>query len=124
MSEETKKVLHDIISKIPGVYCILVTDREGVPVVKVCAENAPEGATKFGFISTFGLAVDQGSKLGLGRTSTLICYYSEFQVVQMNKLPLVITFIASKKCNSGHILALQNQLELLVSELSIVVAET
>ncbi|XP_044762607.1 ragulator complex protein LAMTOR3-A [Coccinella septempunctata] len=124
MSEETKKLLQDILTKIPGLHCILITDREGVPVVKVCTEKAPEGAMRFGFISTFGLAVDQGSKLGLGRTSTVICYYSQYQVIQMNKLPLVLTFIAGKTCNTGHIMALENRLESLISELSLVVADT
>lgn len=124
MTEETKRVLQEILTKVPGLYCILITDREGVPVVKVCTEKAPEGAMRFGFITTFGLAVDQGSKLGLGRTSTLICYYSQYQVIQMNKLPLVLTFIASQDCNTGHIMALENRLESLISELSLVVGDT
>ncbi|KAL3270574.1 hypothetical protein HHI36_021111 [Cryptolaemus montrouzieri] len=124
MAEEIKKILQDILTKVPDLHCILITDRDGVSVAKVCTEKATESGTRFGFISTFGLAVDQGSKLGLGKTSTLICYYSQYQVIQMNKSPLVLTFIASKKCNTGLIMALENQLEPIISELSMVVAET
>lgn len=32
------------------------------------------------FLTTFGMATDQGGKLGLGKNRTLICMYSTFQV--------------------------------------------
>jgi hypothetical protein len=32
------------------------------------------------FLSTFGMATDQGSKLGLGKNKALICMYSTYQV--------------------------------------------
>lgn len=124
MTEEVKKVFTDIIGKINGLYCILVTDRDGVPLLKVGVDKTPEHATRSSFISTFGLAIDQGSKLGLGKTTTLICSYSQYQVIQMNKLPLIVTFIASASCNTGHVLALEKQLDPILSELTFAVAES
>nr|XP_023028098.1 ragulator complex protein LAMTOR3 [Leptinotarsa decemlineata] len=124
MVEEARKYLQDIIARISGLYCILVTDRDGVPLLKVATEKTPEHATRPNFISTFGLAIDQGSKLGLGKTSTIICSYSQYQVIQMNKLPLVISFITSDSCNTGHVLALETQLAPIVSDLASVVAES
>lgn len=123
MTEEIKKLLWDIINNITGLYCILVTDRDGVPLLKVGVDKTPEHATRASFISTFGLAIDQGSKLGLGKTNTLICSYSQYQVIQMNKLPLIVTFIASSSCNTGHILAVEKQLDPILSELTFAVAE-
>jgi hypothetical protein len=32
------------------------------------------------FLSTFGMATDQGGKLGLGKNKALICMYSTYQV--------------------------------------------
>lgn len=124
MVEEARKILQDLLSKVSGLYCILITDRDGVPVLKVSSDQAPEQAMRPGFISTFGLAVDQGSKLGLGKTETLICSYSQYQVIQMNKLPLIISFIASDSCNTGHILALESNIDLLMANLTLAVAES
>lgn len=124
MAEEARKVLQDLLTKVNGLYCILITDRDGVPVTKVVTDKAPEQALRPGFISTFGLAIDQGSKLGLGKTETLICSYSQYQVIQMNKLPLIISFVASDSCNTGHILALESEIDLLLSNLVLAVAES
>lgn len=86
-------------------------------------EKVPENLVKPSFISTFCLAIDQGSKLGLGRTTNLICIYSQHQIVQMNKLPLIITFVASENCNTGQILALEKQLDPIVATLTLTVTE-
>lgn len=124
MAEDARKILQDILLKVSGLYCIVITDRDGVPVIKVVGDNVPEQALRPGFISTFGLAIDQGSKLGLGKTETLICSYSQYQVIQMNKLPLIISFIASDSCNVGHILALESQIDLLLNNLALAVADS
>lgn len=124
MAEEARKALQDLLSKVNGLYCIVITDRDGVPVMKAVTDKVPEQALRPGFISTFGLAIDQGSKLGLGKTETLICSYSQYQVVQMNKLPLIISFVANDSCNVGHILALESQIDLLLSNLVLAVAES
>lgn len=124
MTEEARKMLIDMISEVNGLYCILITDRDGVPLLKVGTDKTPDHAVKPTFIATFGLAIDQGSKLGLGKTNTLICSYSHYQVIQMNKLPLMATFITSASCNTGHVLALEQQLEPILSQLTLAVAES
>ncbi|CAH1994891.1 unnamed protein product [Acanthoscelides obtectus] len=91
--------------------------------MKVGTDKTPEHATRPNFISTFGLAIDQGSKLGLGKTKTLIATYSQYQVIQMNKLPLIVTFITSDSCNTGRILSLEKQLEPLLAEIAYSVSE-
>lgn len=64
-----------------GLHGILITDRDGVPVVSVASEKAPELAMRASFLSTFGMATDQASKLGLGKNKTIICTYSSYQVI-------------------------------------------
>lgn len=66
--------------RVNGLHCILITDREGVPLVRVVTERAPQLALRPTFISTFGMATDQASKLGLGRNKTIISMYSSYQV--------------------------------------------
>lgn len=128
-----------------------------MPVVSVADEKAPELAMRASFLSTFGMATDQASKLGLGKNKIVICMYSSYQVfkyinlvkhniyvyvytthillhvsfmysftlqvVQLNKLPLVISFIASHNCNTGHILSLENKIEPILSNLKSAVVE-
>lgn len=126
MVDEIKKNLQSLISKVPGLYSVILSDRDGVPVLYLNTERAPELAMKpaFEFLSTFGLAIDQGSKLGLGKTKTLICNYSHYQIVQLNKLPLIVSFIANENCNTGHILALEKEMDPIISILSLTVTET
>ena len=76
------------------------------------------------FLSTFGMATDQGGKLGLGKDKSIICMYSTYHVVQINKLPLISTFIGSVSCNTGQISLLEQHIEPLRSDLRMAVAES
>uniref|UniRef100_A0A3P9A461 Ragulator complex protein LAMTOR3 n=1 Tax=Esox lucius TaxID=8010 RepID=A0A3P9A461_ESOLU len=87
----------------------------------VANDNAPEYALRPGFLSTFALATDQGSKLGLSKNKSIICYYNTYQIVQFNRLPLVISFIASSSANTGLIISLEKELVPLIEELRQVV---
>ncbi|XP_051021675.1 ragulator complex protein LAMTOR3 [Acomys russatus] len=83
----------------------------------VANDSAPEHALRPGFLSTFALATDQGSKLGLSKNKSIICYYNTYQVVQFNRLPLVVSFIASSNANTGLIVSLEKELAPLFEEL-------
>ncbi|OXU30179.1 ragulator complex protein LAMTOR3-A [Nasonia vitripennis] len=123
MTADLKKFLHGLLNRVEGLHSILITDRDGVPAVFVANEKAPELAMRASFLSTFGMATDQGSKLGLGKNNTIICMYSSYQVVQMNKLPLVVSFIASHDCNTGHILDLEKKIDPVLCQLKNAVAD-
>lgn len=41
----------------------------------------------------------------------------------MNKLPLVISFIAGNRCDTGHILSLESKIDPILQNLKYVVAE-
>ncbi|TNN52465.1 Ragulator complex protein LAMTOR3 [Liparis tanakae] len=109
---------------VEGLHAIVVTDRDGVPVIKVANDLAPVQALRPGFLSTFALATDQGSKLGLSKNKSIICYYNTYQIVQFNRLPLVISFIASNNANTGLIMSLEKELAPLIEELRQVVEVT
>nr|XP_023850069.1 ragulator complex protein LAMTOR3-like [Salvelinus alpinus] len=87
----------------------------------VAKDNAPEYALRPGFLSTFALATDQGSKLRLSKNKSIICYYNTCQIGQFNRLPLVINFIASSSANTGLIIRLEKELVPLIEELRQVV---
>ena len=48
--------------------------------VTVSTEEAPELALRSNFLSTFGMALDQGGKLGLGKSRSLVTFYGNSQV--------------------------------------------
>uniref|UniRef100_A0A671X5M4 Late endosomal/lysosomal adaptor, MAPK and MTOR activator 3 n=1 Tax=Sparus aurata TaxID=8175 RepID=A0A671X5M4_SPAAU len=102
MADDLKRYLYKQLQSVEGLHAIVVTDRDGVPVIKVANDNAPVHALRPGFLSTFALATDQGSKLGLSKNKSIICYYNTYQIVQFNRLPLVISFIASSSANTGN----------------------
>uniref|UniRef100_A0A6M2DGP1 Putative mitogen-activated protein kinase kinase 1 n=1 Tax=Xenopsylla cheopis TaxID=163159 RepID=A0A6M2DGP1_XENCH len=124
MAEELKKYLNQLLQRVNGLLCILITDRDGVPLLRVASERAPELSMRPGFLSTFGMATDQASKLGLGRNKTVICMYSNYQVIQMNKQPLVLSFIGTENCNTGHVLSLESQIEPFLEDLRFVVKDS
>lgn len=66
-----------------GILCIIVTDRDGTPVISVKTDDAPLEialATKPNFLATYTMATDQASKLGLGKNQSIVCMYSNYQV--------------------------------------------
>ncbi|XP_074130443.1 ragulator complex protein LAMTOR3 isoform X1 [Sminthopsis crassicaudata] len=135
MADDLKRFLYKKLPSVEGLHAIVVSDRDGVPVIKgssqpllkacclfpVANDNAPEHALRPGFLSTFALATDQGSKLGLSKNKSIICYYNTYQVVQFNRLPLVVSFIASSSANTGLIVSLEKELAPLFEELRQVV---
>uniref|UniRef100_A0A7N5P146 Ragulator complex protein LAMTOR3 n=1 Tax=Ailuropoda melanoleuca TaxID=9646 RepID=A0A7N5P146_AILME len=120
-NQDLKRFLYKKLPSVEGLHAIVVSDRDGVPVIKVANDSAPEHALRPGFLSTFALATDQGSKLGLSKNKSIICYYNTYQVVQFNRLPLVVSFIASSNANTGLIVSLEKELAPLFEELRQVV---
>ncbi|XP_032988736.1 ragulator complex protein LAMTOR3-like [Rhinolophus ferrumequinum] len=101
MADDLKQFLYKKLPSVKGLHVIVVSDRDGVPIIKVANDNAAEHALRPGFLPTFALATDQGSKLGLSKNKSIICYSNTFRVVQFNHLPLVVSFIASSNTNTG-----------------------
>ncbi|XP_045853999.1 ragulator complex protein LAMTOR3 isoform X2 [Meles meles] len=81
MADDLKRFLYKKLPSVEGLHAIVVSDRDGVPVIKVANDNAPEHALRPGFLSTFALATDQGSKLGLSKNKSIICYYNTYQIL-------------------------------------------
>lgn len=110
-------VLNDLIGKVVGLECIVIADRDGIPIMKASVQKIPETVLRSGFLSTFGMAAFQGRKLGMGENNTTISIYSAYQVVQMDLQGMIVTFIGNKDCNIGHILCISKDLSPLLDEL-------
>jgi len=117
MAEELKKYFHRLLKMVDGLNAIIISDRDGVPVLKVCGEGTPDLALRPKFLATFGMATEQASKLGLSANKTIVSIYDNHQVICLNKLPLIITMIASVDANTGMILSLEDEMSGTLEEL-------
>nr|XP_039268843.1 ragulator complex protein LAMTOR3-A-like [Styela clava] len=111
MSEDLKKFLYRQLSNVDGLYAIVVSDRDGVPVLKIANEKAPDYTLRPAFLGTFTLATDQASKLGYGRNKYIICSYSNYNIIKFNRQPLTVSFVTNSECNIGLILDLGEELQ-------------
>ncbi|KFV71547.1 Ragulator complex protein LAMTOR3, partial [Dryobates pubescens] len=116
---DLKRFLYKKLPSVEGLHAIVVSDRDGVPVIKVANDNAPEHALRPGFLSTFALATDQGSKLGLSKNKSIICYYNTYQVKDSLLHCLMGCFLSS--LFPGLIVSLEKELTPLFEELRQVV---
>ncbi|XP_055615403.1 ragulator complex protein LAMTOR3 homolog [Toxorhynchites rutilus septentrionalis] len=124
MTDDVKRFFHNMLQRVTGLRCVMVTDRDGVPLIDLKKDKSSEIVMKPAFLSTFTLAAEQSNKLGLGRTRNIISVYADYQVVQMNKLPLVVTFIGTENCNIGHVLAMDSQIDAVLEELKSAVTDS
>ena len=89
------------------------------PVAEDKVEGAADGAEADAGEATvlepamsgvFVMACDQAAKLGIGATSSMISYYENNVIVQLNVAPLVLSFIGSHQVNAGAVLAMAPEL--------------
>ncbi|CAG9797679.1 unnamed protein product [Chironomus riparius] len=121
MSDEVKKFFSSLLQKINGLKAIIISDRDGVPILKLSLDGKfPELGTKQQFLATFTIATDQSSKMLLGQNKSIILMYKSTTVVQLNKSPLIITFVGTENCNTGHILSLDNEIDKYIGEYKVI----
>lgn len=113
------KELNQLIKSIPGLLAVLIIDRDGVPLIQVHKDLAPELAMQASALSLTVLAADQVAKLGFGKCNTICCDYENYQVVTFSKpsSSLIVTLIANSKANTGMLLALGPDFDPVVNEL-------
>lgn len=116
-AEELKRYLMQLKNSVSGLSAIIITDRDGVPVLKVADDNAPELVMRQNFLSTFGLATEQAGKLGLSENKSVISMYSTCQIIQINYLPFLITLVASISANTGLLLNVPNEMKEVLKDL-------
>ncbi|XP_065210168.1 ragulator complex protein LAMTOR3-A [Planococcus citri] len=121
--EEIKKFLQQIMHRVDGLYYIVISDKDGVPFIKMSSQNAPDIGSRLYLFSNFGIVAEQASKLDVGRTISITSVHSNYQVVQIYSLPLTITFVADADANTGYIQSLESQLEPLLIDLKEIVHE-
>jgi hypothetical protein len=66
--------------------------------------------------SNFTTGVEQGSKLGIGLCTTIVSQYDNYQIVHFNKDKLIVALIAFNTTNTGMLLSLENEFDIICNE--------
>ena len=82
MADDLRQFLYKQLLGVEGLHAIVMSHT--VPVIKAANDSASEHAFRLGFLPTFALATNQGSKLGLSKNKSIICYYNTYHAVQCN----------------------------------------
>ncbi|KAI8646610.1 Ragulator complex protein LAMTOR3 [Parasitella parasitica] len=93
-----------------GLLVAMMTDRDGVVILKSVSDEAKEAMTEPIMPTTFAIANNQASKLGLEHNKSIISFYEKYQVIQLDQSPLIITLIANSTANTGLFMNLGNDL--------------
>jgi len=123
--QETQRELVHLMDAIPGLLAVVITDRDGVPILKASKDGVPESALRPSLLSALSTTSDlQGYKLGNGKCQVVICEYQHFQVVIMNRPPFIITLVGSSTANTGRMLNLgEESFSPILEELTKIVVE-
>eukprot|EP00118_Oscarella_pearsei_P024749 m.306716 g.306716 ORF g.306716 m.306716 type:complete len:126 (+) comp41527_c0_seq1:25-402(+) len=117
MAEDVQEYFKNLLPTVDGLEGILVTDRDGVPIVKSTMTSIPAQATKPAFLATFTMVSEQAGKLGLSHNRAIVTMYAGHQIVQFNHLPLIITLIARDAANTGSLMGLEKEIGTAVKDL-------
>ncbi|CAL4090953.1 unnamed protein product, partial [Meganyctiphanes norvegica] len=115
------KLLSDLRTCSSRFAVLAARSSSNIVTSKLASEDAPELGMRPSFLSTFGMATDQASKLGMGKNTKIVCVYGTYQIIHFNCAPLVITAIGLSGANTGQIMQLDTELQPLVQHLTPVV---
>ncbi|GAA5811672.1 hypothetical protein MFLAVUS_005113 [Mucor flavus] len=102
---------NDICTRLfySGLLVAMVTDRDGVIILKSVSEGAKENMTEPTIPTTFAITNNQASVV----VQKIMSVYDKYQVIQLDQSPLIITLIAESTANTGLFMNLgDNLLEL------------
>ncbi|KAL3661716.1 hypothetical protein V7S43_013016 [Phytophthora oleae] len=113
MSPILQEKLNDVLSRYDALEAILVCTSEGVPLLKVSAEEKSELSyeyTETVLPTVFAGAAEQVGKLKFGAVQSVTAFFDDVVLIHINHAPLVITLVASNSPHIGALHALASEL--------------
>ncbi|ORX54390.1 Roadblock/LC7 domain-containing protein [Hesseltinella vesiculosa] len=96
---------------LQGLKAALLTDRDGVVVLKAQSQDCHEKLFDPLLVTNFSISNDQANKLGLLRNQAIVSMFDMYQLIQLDQSPLVLTLIAEADSNTGLWIHLSRQLK-------------
>ncbi|KAI8979588.1 hypothetical protein BDF20DRAFT_835592 [Mycotypha africana] len=126
MNEKFDEACHQYFCN--GLLAAVVTDRDGVVILKSIANEAIESLIDPTISTMFAVANNQASmktlllhllnllanglasKLGLAQNKKIVSVYDQYQLIQSDKSPLIITLITEPSANTGLFVRFSDEL--------------
>src|SRR5690349_21789360 len=89
----------NLLNKLETLEALFITDRDGEIVIKSVKPTSHKKLLEPSFTASFVLGSDQLTKLGTGKNKSICCCFEEYDIVQFNFKPLVLTMISSANGN-------------------------
>ena len=107
--------------RIEGLKAVVITDAEGVSLIKVTAGDEEDAAVESvitpSFLVTATAAAEQSCKLGTGANTSAIIAFEKFQVVHTVASPLMIHLVSAAGTNTGLLLDMARDLKRTIAPL-------
>ena len=101
--EELRKHLSSYLTPESGLVGLMLSDREGVPLLRATQAGCPDSVTRPAFLAAFaGSSQEVGGKLGLGANTSLVAVYGEYQVIHHQHSQVILTMVANSEANTGQ----------------------
>ena len=119
---EVRQLIADAAATTHGVIGIVISDRDGVPVLKTAVEptSSPlvDGCFRHQFLSVYSTLSNNSDKMCLGPTVSIMATFDDYQVVHCHFSPLILTIIASNDAMTGQLMTLSQTLKPLVNDMA------
>eukprot|EP00920_Eleutheroschizon_duboscqi_P021084 GHVT01049656.1.p1 GENE.GHVT01049656.1~~GHVT01049656.1.p1 ORF type:complete len:162 (+),score=2.67 GHVT01049656.1:1137-1622(+) len=99
--------LNALLSRVTGLQQIIVTDRDGVPILRSRQQPTEMGDPRLdtSLITVCATTCEQTEKVkALGKMNHILSFYEEGIILQVNVAPLIVTFHADLATNTGELL--------------------
>ena len=120
MVEELRRVLNQRLIELPGIVALVISDKDGVPILQVSTDNSPavDVCLRYQFLSSNGIVDDSSKKVKLhGIKKSLVCY-NDKQILSVAQGQLILSIIGQAEANTGQMENLAKQLHPVVKDVS------
>lgn len=117
MTESLDSFAARILQRVVGLQAVLISDRDGVQLVKQTKDDYKEESTDNHLATTFAVASEQASKLRMGKNLTITSFFEERVIVHVNHFPLIISMIGDSDLNVGVLLSFVSDIKKLLDPL-------
>ena len=120
MVEELRRVLSQHIAEIPGILALVISDKDGVPILQANIDNAHtvDACLRYQFLSSHAIVKESSKKVQLnGMKKALVCYKDK-QILSVMHGSLILSIIGKANANTGQMENLAKQMQPIVNDVS------
>uniref|UniRef100_A0A915KJ07 Ragulator complex protein LAMTOR3 n=1 Tax=Romanomermis culicivorax TaxID=13658 RepID=A0A915KJ07_ROMCU len=119
--EALRKAINGTFQSVCGLHGILITDREGVPIMKTVFEGMPDFTIRPALLASHVAAIEHTAKMGLGELKHVVSNYTNHRLVAVNFHSVIATFVGGADLNCSLIVSLKDEIAPVIGQLKEIV---